>query len=201
MIRTTLGIAFAVFLLWAPAGYAANATMEEAMAEKVLGKDDAPVTMVEYSSLGCPHCANFHRETLPQIKKTYIDTGKVRLVFHDFPFGGVALAAHMLARCAAPNRFFGFIEVLFRSQAQWAQSNNPRAALLQVARLGGMSEKDFEACLKNEPLMNSIRGGADAANKELGVESTPTFFINGTKVSGARPFADFQDVIEKALKK
>jgi protein-disulfide isomerase len=174
--------------------------MEEAMAEKVMGKDDAPVTMVEYSSLGCPHCASFHRETLPQIKKSYIDTGKVRLVFRDFPFGGVALAAHMLARCAAPKRYFGFIEVLFRSQPQWAQSNNPRAALLQVARLGGMSEQDFETCLKNETLMNSIRGGADTANKEFAVKSTPTFFINGTKVSGARPFADFKDAIEKALK-
>jgi len=117
---------------------AAIVSDEEAKAEMGLGKADAPVTMIEYSSLGCPHCAAFHLETLPQIKKDYIDTGKVRLVFRDFPLGTPALAASMIARCAGPKKFFGFIEIMFRSQPQWSRSQNPMPALTKVARLGGL---------------------------------------------------------------
>jgi protein-disulfide isomerase len=188
-------------LLAAPPAAAGIATLEDAVAEKVMGRDDAPVTMIEYSSLACPHCAAFHRDVLPKIKETYIGPGKVRLVYRDFPLGGLALLAAMVARCGGRQKYFGFIEVLYRSQAQWSRSDDPRRELARVARFGGISQKDFEACLVNEPLMADIRERAADAQQKFGIDSTPTFIIEGEKVLGARPFEDFRDVIEKALEK
>ena len=108
--KKLLGIAFALFLAFGQTAHAGVASLEDALSEKSMGKKDAPVTIIEYSSLGCPHCAAFHRETLPQIKKDYIDTGKVRLIFNDMPFGTPALAAAALARWGGTKRFFGFVE-------------------------------------------------------------------------------------------
>ena len=175
--------------------------IEDAMSEMALGRADAPVTMIEFSSLGCPHCAAFHRDTLPRIKKEYIDTGKLRLVYQDFPLGTPALAASMIARCSGPRKFFGFIEILFRSQAQWARSKNPLEALTQVSRFAGMTEADVDACLKYQPLLESIRKGAETAQKNHQVNSTPTFLIGGETISGAQPFDTFKKAIDKALKK
>ncbi len=201
MSRFVLGIGILTLLLAAPPAAAGNAPLAEAVSEMVMGRDDAPVTMVEYSSLGCPHCAAFHRDVLPKIKETYIGPGKVRLVFRDFPLGGLALAAAMVARCGGRAKYFGFIEVLYRSQAQWSRSDNPRRELARVARFGGISQTDFEACLVNEPLMTNIRERAADAQQKFGIDSTPTFIIEGEKVVGAQPFEDFRDVIEKALEK
>lgn len=175
--------------------------VSEAIKEMALGNKDAPVTILEFSSLGCPHCANFHRETLPLIKKEYIDSGKVRLVFNDFPLGTPALAASMVARCAGPKKFFGFIEIIFSSQSQWARSNNPLEGLSKVARFGGMSSADVDACLKYQDLLTHIRQNAQAAMDNHKVNSTPTFVINGEIVSGAQPFENFKKVIDKALAK
>ena len=201
MSRFVLGIGILTLLLAVPPATAGIATLEDAVAEKVMGRDDAPVTMIEYSSLACPHCAAFHRDSLPRIKEAYIDTGKVRLIYRDFPLGGVALAAAMVARCGGSAKFFGFIEVLFRSQAQWSRSDDPTRELARVARFAGISQKDFDACLVNEALMTDIRERAADAQQKFGIESTPTFIIEGEKVVGARPFEDFRDVIEKALEK
>ncbi len=201
MSRFVLGIGILTLFFAASPAAAGIATLEDAVAEKVMGRDDAPVTMIEYSSLACPHCAAFHRDVLPKIKETYIGPGKVRLVYRDFPLGGLALAAAMLARCGGSAKYFGFIEVLFRSQAQWSRSDNPRRELARVARFAGISQKDFEACLVNEPLMADIRERAADAQQKFGIDSTPTFIIEGEKVVGARPFEDFRDVIEKALEK
>jgi len=178
---------------------AAIAPVEEAMAEMVLGAKDAPVTIIEYSSLGCPHCAAFHRDVLPALKKEYIDPGKVRLVYRDFPLGTPALAAAMIARCAGPRKFFGFIEIIFRSQAQWSSSRDPLAELTKVARFGGMSAADVDACLKVQPLLDSIRQGKDHAYKNLDVNSTPTFLIGSHRINGNVPLEDFKKAIDKAL--
>ena len=186
---------------WTGSAEAEIVPVSEAIKEMALGKKDAPVTMVEYSSLGCPHCASFHRETLPQIKKEYIDTGKLRLVFNDFPLGTPAMAAAMIARCAGPKKFFGFIEIIFSSQSQWVRSNNPLEALSKVARFGGMSAADVDACLKYQNLLNHIRQNAQAAMDKHKVNSTPTFLIAGEIVSGAQPFENFKKVIDKALAK
>ena len=187
--------------LWASQAIAGIVPVNEAIKEMALGSKDAPVTIQEFSSLGCPHCANFHRNTLPQIKKEYIDTGKVRLIFTDFPLGSPALAASMVARCAGPKKFFGFIEIIFSSQSQWARSNDPLKALSKVARFGGMSIADVDACLKYQDLLTHIRQNAQVAMDKHKVNSTPTFVINGELVSGAQSFESFKKVIDKALAK
>jgi protein-disulfide isomerase len=155
--------------------------------DRVLGKPDAPVTIFEYASLTCPHCAAFEKEILPQIKTEWIDTGKAKLVFRDFPLDGSALKAAMVARCAPPERFYGFIDMLFTQQASWGTTADPAPSLGRLAKLGGMSDEQFQTCLKDDALQNKILAGRLAAEKEFGVESTPTFFINGKKVVGARP--------------
>ncbi len=201
MSRFVLGIGILALLLAVPPAAAGNVPLAEAVAEMAIGRDDAPVTMIEYSSLACPHCAAFHRDVLPKIKETYIGPGKVRLVYRDFPLGGLALVAAMVARCGGRQKYFGFIEVLYRSQAQWSRSDDPRRELARVARFGGISQKDFDACLVNEPLMTDIRERAADAQQKFGIDSTPTFIIDGEKIVGARPFEDFRDAIEKALEK
>lgn len=152
--------------------------------EFVLGKADAPVTIVEYASLTCPHCADFHNNVVPVLKKDYIDAGKVRLVYRDFPLDGIAVAASMLARCSGRERFFGFLDVLYRSQANWSRAQNPLDALGKIALLGGLSKEAFDACLKDEKLQTAIlQQRMDGATK-FKVSGTPTLFINGTKYSG-----------------
>ena len=156
--------------------------------------------MIEYASLGCPHCAAFHRDTYPKIKKEYIDTGKLRMIFRDFPLGTPALAAAMVARCSGHTRYFGFVDLLFKSQAQWSRSDNVVAELSKVARFGGMSETDVQACLQNQQLLNSIQAGAQKAQEEHDVRSTPTFIIGGETIPGAADYEEFSRIIEKALK-
>jgi len=171
---------------------------KEALQERMLGDPKAPITIIEYSSLGCPHCAKFHKETLPDIKKNYIDTGKAKLIYRDYPLGGAAYAAAMMARCAPPPRYFQFIEVLFKNQESWANSKDPRAALARIGKLGGMSQTDFDACLKNEALFQGLRNMQLEGKQTFEVNATPTFIINGEKVSGARPYEEFRKVLDNA---
>ena len=191
----------------APTSLAARAPLVEdrgplgvLLGDRVMGHADAPVTIEEFSSLTCNHCAAFHRETLPKIKTAYIDTGKVKLIYRDYPLGALAMAAAMLARCGKPDLYFGFLEVLFRGQQSWAPSKDPRKELGRIARFANIGNAELEACLENEALLKGIQGRADDAQKRFGIESTPTFLINGVKVAGALPFEDFQTVIEEALK-
>ena len=169
--------------------------------DHVLGKADAPITIVEYASLTCPHCAEFDRDTLPKIKEKWIDTGKAKLVFRDFPLDGLALRAAVVARCAPPDRYFGYIDILFHSQRNWATASDPIEALSRIARLGGMSDQQFQSCINNEELQKAVAASRQNAEKEYGVESTPTFFVNGTKLPGALPFAAFDEALTAAQPK
>lgn len=164
--------------------------------DRILGKADAPVTIVEYASLTCPHCAEFEKDTLPQIKKEWIDTGKAKLVFRDFPLDGSAVKAAVLARCAPPERFYGFVDVLFSSQETWARGGDPTQALARIAKLGGMNDDQFQACMKNDELQNKILASRLTGEKEFHVDSTPTFFINGRKLVGAQPYEKFEEVLK-----
>ncbi|MEL0107159.1 MAG: DsbA family protein [Rhodospirillaceae bacterium] len=176
-------------------------SLDEAMKDRAMGSESAPVTITEYSSLTCPHCMAFHRDTLPELKKNYIDTGKVRLIFRDFPLGGLAMAAAMMARCAKPDRYFGVIEILFRGQAEWAGSENPMAALTRIGRLAGLSDKDVQACMQNRNLWEAIQKRAQNAGKKHKIESTPSFVIGDRTISGALPFSEFKKIIDSELKK
>jgi protein-disulfide isomerase len=170
--------------------------------DHVLGKPDAPITIVEYASLTCPHCAEFDRDTLPKIKEKWIDTGKAKLVFRDFPLDGLALRAAVVARCAPADRYFGYIDVLFHSQRNWATANDPIQALSRIARLGGMSDQQFQSCINNEELQRAVAASRQSAEKNYGVESTPTFFVNGVMMKpGALPFSEFDQALTAAQPK
>jgi len=175
-------------------------TVETMLQDMVIGDPKAPVTIIEYASLGCPHCKAFHTETLPQIKKKYIDTGKVKMIFRDFPLGTPALAASMVARCSGPARYFGMLEILFRDQIIWSHGQNVLGSLQASAKKGGMSGTQVSECLRLEPLMIGIRRIAEEAQKNHGVNSTPSFVIQGETIAGALPFGEFSAIIDRALK-
>ena len=163
--------------------------------DRILGNPDAPITIVEYASLTCPHCAHFTNEVLPELKKKWIGTGKAKLVLRDYPLDEPALRAAMIARCAPPDRYYAYIDTFFGSQEKWVTARDYRDALARLVKLGGMSREEFDNCLKNTALENKIVEDRLIASKELDVNSTPTFFINGTKFTGAPTVEEF----DKAL--
>jgi protein-disulfide isomerase len=163
-----------------------------------MGDRNAPLTVIEYASLTCSHCADFEKETFPSFKKDYIDTGKAYYILRDFPFDPVATAAFMLSHCAGPERYFGFIEVLYQQQAQWAFVDTPMEALKKIARQGGFSDEKFDACMKDQQVFDHVKQVAQKG-QEFGVRSTPTFFINGEKVEGALPYKEFEAALKKHL--
>jgi protein-disulfide isomerase len=171
---------------------------EGALPDKTIGNADAPVTIVEYASMTCSHCATFHVETLPAIKEKYIDTGKARLVFREFPFDPRAEAGFMLARCA-DDKYFAMVDVLFKQQRTWAAADNAREALLQIARLGGFSQESFEACLTDQALLDNVRAVRLRGANDFGIDATPTFFINGNKYSGALKVDEMSAIIDGLL--
>jgi protein-disulfide isomerase len=183
-----------------PAGSVDMAKLLEpgTLPEQVLGKAEAPVTIVEYASMTCSHCADFHERTMPELKSKYIDTGKVRLVFREFPFDPRAEAGFMLARCSKDN-YFPMVEVLFKQQQNWAAVQNAKDALLQIARLAGFSQESFEACLTDQKLLEDVRAVRDRGAKEFGVDSTPTFFIGGNRYPGAMSIAELSAIIDPLL--
>jgi protein-disulfide isomerase len=163
--------------------------------EMSLGKPDAKVTIVEYASMTCPHCAHFHATTLPDLKAKYIDTGKVRLVFREFPWDPRAEAGFMLARCSGDN-YFAMVDVLFKQQMQWAGVENSKDALLQISKLAGFTQEKFEACLTDQKLLDDVRAVQKRGADEFGVNSTPTFFINGGRYPGAMSIEEFSAILD-----
>jgi protein-disulfide isomerase len=150
----------------------------------MIGSDKAPVTIIEYASMTCPHCAHFEETTLPELKKRYIDTGKVRYVMREFPLDALAAAGFMLARCAGPDKYETVVETLFAKQADWAMVQKPIPPLMAIAKQFGFTEESFNTCLANQQVLDDIQAVRDHAVNKLGVNSTPTFFINGKRFVG-----------------
>ena len=171
----------------------------QALPDMQLGPDDAPVTIVEYASMTCPHCAHFHETTLPALKEKYIDTGKVRFILREFPFDPRAAAAIMLARCAPEAQFFPMVDVLFKQQRTWATAADGREALLQIARLAGFTQESFEACLTNQKLLDDVNAVRTKVANEFGVQSTPTFIINGKRYPGNMSIELMSAIIDPLL--
>ncbi len=182
----------------------ARAFAPPGLEEMALGSPDAPVTMIEYASFTCGHCAAFHVETLPRLQKDYIEPGKVRLIFRDYPLDSWAAAASLLARCVGEDtdaeRFFFFIKILFENQAKWAFSNDRAGELRKLARLGGIGSAAFESCLQDQTRLGALQQMQNHAQKVFGVESTPTFFIEGDKIEGNQPYKDIRDVLDRHLR-
>jgi protein-disulfide isomerase len=164
-----------------------------------IGNDNAPVTIIEYASMTCPHCAQFHKTTYPELKKKYIDTGKVRFIFREFPLDQLAAAAFMLARCGGKDRYFPLIETLFEQQNDWVVQR-PLAPLMSISKQAGISEQAFNECLKNQQVLDGIEEVRQRASQKLNVQSTPTFFINGKLFRGSVSMADLDKEIGTYLK-
>ena len=182
----------------APAKEAAPAPVESALPDMALGKEDAPVTIVEYSSLSCPHCAHFHRDVMPALKSDYIDTGKVRYIEREFPLNNAGLGGAVLARCIDPSRFFAFTDLLFSRQEDWAFKEDALQRLRIYAKQAGLTDADFEKCLEDESLQKKVLAVRERGEKE-GVKGTPTFFINGKIFSGAPTLAGLTEAMKPYL--
>jgi protein-disulfide isomerase len=185
------------------------------LGDMVLGDEKAPVTIIEYASMTCPHCANFHEVTYPELKKRYIDTGKVRFIFREFPLDQLAAAGFMLARCAAQDpakgplsgadltaasgKYYAMIETLFAQQKDWVVQR-PLQPLLAIAKQAGFSEQSFNECLKNQQILDAVEDVRQRAAQKLKVESTPTFFINGKIARGAMTIDEIDKQLAPLLK-
>jgi protein-disulfide isomerase len=169
--------------------------------DRILGKAEAPITIIEYASLTCPHCAHFDVTVLPKLKEKWIDTGKAKLILRDYPLDEPALRAAMVARCAPADRFYPLIDTFFAQQEHWVTSRDYRAALEKLVKLGGMSDKEFKACISDKKLEDQVAQSRLIASQQLGVDATPTFFINGKKFDGAPTVEAFDQALSGAAPK
>lgn len=170
------------------------------LVDLVEGKADAKVTIVEYASMTCGHCMNFHTKVFPELKKKYIDTGKIRFIFREFPLDARAFAASMLARCAGPEKAPGMIDVLFANQAEWAFiKTNPQPKLFEIAKQAGFTQESFDKCLTDQKLLDQLTASQTRASEVFGVRATPTFFINGKRLQTAPTIEEFDKVLEPLL--
>ena len=165
----------------------------------VLGSAKAPVTVIEYASMTCPHCAHFSATTFPEFEKRYIDTGKVRFIFREFPLDPLAAAGFMLARCAGNDKFMPIVETLFAKQSEWIVQQ-PIEPLRTIAKQFGFTQESFDQCLANQKVLDGIQDVRDRAASKLGVNSTPTFFVNGKKLVGDQSIEALAKEIDPYLK-
>ena len=182
--------------------YSNQDLLSDNMRKQFMGSKNAPIKIKEYFSLTCGHCANFHVKTLPQLKERYIDTGKVQLEFIDYPLDRLAIIAATLARTLpSEDGYLEAISILLKKQKQWAYSKKPLDELRSIAKLFGVSSKQFDEILKNIPLMQEIINKMEKESKNFNIESTPTFIVNNNhKISGALSFKDFEKELLTLIK-
>ena len=178
---------------------AADVAKPVSLPDMALGPADAAVTITEFASMTCPHCAAFAVSTFPKLKEKYIDTGKVKYIMREYPLDGLAAAAFMLARCAGPEKYYALIETLFAQQQKWAV-REPLPPLRAIAAQAGFTEKSFDACINDKDLLAKVQQMRDRGTQKFKVEATPTFYINGEKHSGAMSIEELDKVIAPLLK-
>jgi protein-disulfide isomerase len=166
----------------------------------VEGSPAAAITIIEYASMTCSHCAEFHEETWPLLKAKYVDSGKAKYILREFPLDPLSTAGFMLARCAGPDKRDALIDRLFAQQKDWAFVDKPIDSLLTQVEQAGMSQADFEACLNNRDLYDSVNKTRDSAAQRFAIDSTPTFFVNGRRLDGALAIGEFDQVLQPLLK-
>ena len=167
----------------------------------IIGNVNAPITIIEYASMSCNHCANFHNNTLPDLKKEYIDTGKVKYVFRDFPYNYPALLGSMVMRCIPSEVRYDYMNALYKLQNMWVVRENAitRQELYKIMQTGGMTKEKFDTCLSNVDLENKILQEVIAAQSEFNIRSTPSFLINGDLLEGDKSIKVFRQIIDKIL--
>ena len=179
----------------------ANTVLEVTEDDFVVGDKNAPVTIIEYASLSCSPCANFHNNTLEDLIKEYVDTGKARIVFRDFPFNYPALLGSMVLRCIPEDVRYDYMNALFQLQPKWVVRENAKSTqeLYKIMQSGGMTKEEFETCTNNVELENTILQALIAAQNEFNIQSTPSFLINGNLVEGNKSIKEFRQIIDKIL--
>lgn len=171
------------------------------LADLAVGPADAKVTIVEYASMTCGHCKNFHSKVYPELKTKYVDTGKVRFIFREFPLDPRAFAASMLARCAGGDKTMPLISALFETQADWAfVKENPTPKLFEVAKQAGFTQESFDKCLTDQALLDKLTAQRTRAAEVFGVNATPTFFLNGKRLTEPPTVEGFDTALEPLLK-
>ncbi len=186
----------------ASAQTAADVAKPVSLPDMALGPKDAPVTVVEFASMTCGHCANFNETVFPKLKTEFIDTGKIRYVFREFPLDIKAAAGSMLSRCIAKDdagKYFAVVDMLFKQQNDWVMKNTAET-LTRIGKQAGLSQEQVETCLKDQALLDKIAADQKFANEVLKVNSTPTFFINGEMLRGEQTFEEFSKKITPLLK-
>lgn len=173
----------------------------------VFGDANAPITIIEYASLSCPHCSNFYNDVFGKIKKKYIDKKKVKFIYRDFPLNQPALLAAVVSKCHAKNnnydskKYYKFIKVLFKTQDSWAFDGNPFEKVRSLAKLDNMTSKQFETCVNDQNNVDELMKARKKASDELHIKSTPSFIMNGKMIGGYHNFKDFDKAIKKELDK
>jgi len=181
---------------------ASDVAKPQSLPDMALGPATSPVTITEYASMTCGHCANFNETVFPKIKSEFIDTGKIRYVFREFPLDIKAAAGSMLARCIAngdSGKYFAVVDMLFKQQNDWVMKNTAET-LTRIGKQAGLSQQAVEACLKDQALLDKIAADQKFASEVLKVNSTPTFFINGEMIKGGTSFEEFDKKIKSLLK-
>ena len=174
--------------------------IDVSLEELTLGDPNAPITIIEYASMTCSHCAEFHNKTYPDLKKNHIDTGEVKFIFREFPLDKLAMATSMLARCVDNEISMAFIEILFKNRDRWI-SENALNELKNFSKQAGLDSNEFDACLNNQQLLDDLIAGKEKAIEDYKINSTPSFIINGEVVSGNKPYSFFESKIEQILAK
>jgi len=173
--------------------------VEGPLGDVVLGDKDAKVTIYEYASLTCSHCAAFHADVWPKLKANYVDTGKVRFILREFPLDPLAVAGFMLSRCNGNDRYYPITDLLFSTQKTWAYADKPAEALQTLMRQAGFTQESFEACLKNQSIYDAVLQVRSRGGKEFQIDATPTFFINGQMYRGAMTIEELDKAIVALL--
>jgi len=198
-LHRILSIVFFIVFFILP--ISANTVLEVTEDDFVVGDKNAPVTIIEYASLSCSHCADFHNNTLEDLIKEYVDTGKARIVFRDFPFNYPALLGSMVLRCIPEDVRYDYMNALFQLQQKWVVRENAKSTqeLYKIMQSGGMTKEEFETCTNNVELENTILQALIAAQNEFNIQSTPSFLINGNLVEGNKSIKEFRQIIDKIL--
>ena len=171
--------------------------------DRVLGKESAPLTLIEYASMTCPHCAHFHETVIPSIKAEWIDTGKAKLIYRDFPTApvGMAVGVAMITQCAPKDQYFPILGLLFKTQERWMGSQDPLTEIKRTVGLAGLTPSEVDACLKRTELGEAIEARSNQGQAKFGIQSTPTLLVDGKKLEGAQSYADIKKDLEAAYAK
>ena len=192
---------FTIFFLFVLTPIYGESALDITEKDFVIGNEDAKITIIEYASLSCSHCADFHANTLETLKKEYIDTGKVKMVFRDYPFNYPALLGSMVLRCIPENYRYDYMNALFKLQPDWVNKKNKKTIqeLYKIMQSGGMTKDEYDACIYNTELENEILKGVMEAQNQFNIKSTPSFIINGKLIEGNKSIKEFRQIIDKIL--